>query len=91
MEDHDVLIFWLMFFGVIAVSAMAYLAISRSGRGDTDRPQGQAFPRNWLQEEAERRGWAGQDEGVVVVNTGPPAAGGGGEAVRCPPEAHVRS
>jgi hypothetical protein len=78
---EEVLIFWLMFLGIVMIPAMAYFVITRASR-ESHRREG-TVPRGWLSEvESRRCDWAGQEEGVVVVDSVAP---------RFPPQAHVRS
>ena len=77
---EEVLIFWLMFLGIVMIPAMAYFVITRASR-ESHRREGKV-PRGWLSEVERGRDWAGQEEGVVVADSVPP---------RFPPQAHVRS
>lgn len=82
---EEILIFWLAFLTVIFVAGMAHFAITQSAR-DPSRHEKAAVPRGWLCD-VERRGWSGEEEGVLAASGTPPPR----LPPRAPAEAHVRS
>lgn len=78
---EEVLIFWLAFSTMVFVAGLAHFVLVRSARDESKQHQN-TIPNGWLHD-VERRGWSGEEEGVVVNlrPTLPP---------RVPPEAHVR-
>lgn len=79
---EEVFIFWLAFSTMVFVAGLAHFVLVRSARDESKQHQN-TIPNGWLHD-VERRGWSGEEEGVVVNPrpTLPP---------RVPPKAHVRN
>lgn len=79
---EEVLIFWLAFSTMVFVAGLAHFVLARSARDESKQHQN-TIPNGWLHD-VERRGWSGEEEGVLIDHrpTPPP---------RAPPEAHVRN
>lgn len=79
---EEVLIFWLAFSTMVFVAGLAHFVLVRSARDESKQHQN-TIPYGWLHD-VERRGWSGEEEGVVFNSRTMLSP-------RAPPEALVRN